>query len=514
MDLDSSFAHPPKRHLWQVTKLTLLGLACLIAIVLINTYRFTATEMPASINARNKAPDNTALTQFTEAEADAMLHRLSIAIQFPTISIRDQADANFDAFEGFTHFLEQSYPRVFETLSVTRFNHHGLLLHWQGQDHARKPILFLAHSDVVPVPDNQKSLWTHPPFSGAIVDGFIHGRGALDDKASLLGLLEAVDTHLKQGTTPTRSIYLAFGHDEEVGGQNGAVAIARHLEAQGISFEFVLDEGSYITRGLVPNIRERVALIGPGEKGYLSLKLTAKGDAGHSSKPPKMTTAGRLATAVAKIQSTPFPVDLSYAAEFVRGLGKDAPFAQRLLMANTWLFEPLADWIIPPVPELRATMRTTVAPTMLAGSHVDNVLPNESSAVVNYRILPGDSIQQVIERTKKIIDDPQVDVEIYGQASEPSRISPISASGYQLIRQSIVDVLADEAVRIAPMIVIGATDARHYEHLTEQSYRFSGLTLTPETVSGFHGVNEKIAINSYLESVRIYHRILDLALQE
>lgn len=511
MDSFTSLAHSFKSRLWLLTKVTLLGLFCLIAIVLINTYRFTSSDMSISIytNSETPNPNGNVLMTRTKEESAAVVDRLSKAIQFPTVSVRGQADANFDAFSDFTEFLEQNYPRVFQELEVTKFNNHGLLLHLQGSDSTQKPILLLAHSDVVPVPNNQKPLWTHPPFSGAIEDGFIHGRGALDDKASLLGLLEAVDWHLKQGSTPTRSVYLAFGHDEEVGGQNGAVAIAQYLETQGVSFEFVLDEGSYITQGLVPNISERVVHIGPGEKGYLSLKITATSDAGHSSKPPKITAAGRVAMAVAKIQSTPFPVDLTYTAEFVRGLGKDAPFIQRLVMANAWLFEPIAHWIMPPIPELRATMRTTVAPTMLAGSGVDNVLPNHASAVVNYRILPGDSIEQVIKRTRKIINDPQVELEIYGQASEPSKISGTTESGYQLIAQSIQETVGDEAIKISPMIMIGATDARHYEHLTEQSYRFVGLTLNRELIRGFHGVNEKVAIESYLESIRFYQHLLN-----
>lgn len=506
MDALTSFSRPKKTILWPIIKLVILGILTLITVLVINTLRFSSTETFT----RLKSPETNSslLATVTDEEAIAMAERLSKAIQFPTVSVRNHPEASKEAFEGFTQFLEQSYPLVFQSLTLTRINDHGLLLHWQGSDPSLKPVLFLAHSDVVPVPDSQLDQWTYPPFTGVIDQGFIHGRGALDDKASLMGWLEALNWALTANLTPTRSIYFAFGHDEEVGGQYGAVAMAKHLEEQGIVFEFILDEGSYITKGMVPDIEERVALIGPGEKGYLSLKLTAESEAGHSSKPPKLTTAGRIAKAVAKIQANPFPVDLTYTSAFVKALGNEAPFTQRLVMANAWLFEPIADYVLPEIPELHATIRTTIAPTMLQGSDVDNALPDLSSAVINFRLLPGDSIQEVIDRTRTLIDDPEVTIEIYGQASEPSRMSSTESSGYQIIAQSIRDSLEDETIKIAPMIMIGATDARHYEHLTEQSYRFIGLTLTKDTVNGFHGVNEKVAIESYLENIRFYQQLL------
>lgn len=508
MDSLSSFSHPKKKPLWLLVKWLLIGVLILITVLLINTYRFTAPETVTRHKPTETNFHPLATYSITDEEAVAITERLSKAIQFPTVSVRNHPEANKEAFAGFTQFLEQSYPQVFQSLSLTRINEHGLLFHWQGSNPSLKPVLFLAHSDVVPVAESQRSQWTYPPFAGVIDQGFIHGRGALDDKASLMGWLEALNTALTANLQPARSIYFAFGQDEEVGGQYGAISIAKHLADQGITFEFILDEGSYITEGMVPNIKERVALIGPGEKGYLSLKLTAKSDAGHSSKPPKLTTAGRIAKAVANIQANPFPVDLTYTATFVKGLGDEAPFVQRMVMANRWLFEPIADYVIPAIPELQATMRTTIAPTMLQGSDVDNVLPGLSSAIINFRILPGDSIQKVIDRTRTLIDDPEVTIEIYGNASEPSRISSTESSGYQILAQSIRETLNDDTIKIAPMIMIGATDARHYEHLTEQSYRFIGLTLTKETVNGFHGVNEKIGVESYLESIRFYQRLL------
>ncbi|GAA3921042.1 M20/M25/M40 family metallo-hydrolase [Litoribacillus peritrichatus] len=379
---------------------------------------------------------------------------------------------------------------------------------WAGSNSKLNPVLFLAHTDVVPAQANNTQKWVYPPFSGTIAKGYIWGRGSLDNKVGVLGQLEAINQLLAQKFQPERTLYFAFGHDEESGGKLGAMAIANHFRKQNIRFEFLVDEGMMITKNLVPNIPHRVALIGPGEKGYLSLKLSVDSQGGHSSKPPMLTASGRIARAVDKVQSEPFKINLKYSAEFIRHLGDDAPMLQRMVMANPWLFQPVASSLVPQVPELLATLRTTTAPTILKGSTKDNVLATEASAVINFRILPSDSIDFVINETRRKINDPEVTIQVYGTPSEPSKISSTQASGFQIIRQSILEVINEEPITIAPMLVIAATDARHYQNLTEQSYRFSPYTITPETKDGFHGINERISVESYIEAVHIYQQLI------
>ena len=478
--------------------LTLLfSLAVLITVLVVRTAQFTKTIPPNTIAKVNIAIDEENATR-----------RFAQSLTFATISNQNPQLANISALNELRSYLNENFPRVFNQLSVETVSDYSYLIEWRGTNKKLKPILLLSHMDVVPVIPGTESEWQHPPFAGIISDGYVWGRGAVDDKAGVLGILEAAETLLSQSFTPERTIYFAFGHDEEVGGLQGAVKIAELLEQREIAFEFVMDEGGIIVDGIVPGINAPVALIGPGEKGYLSLKLTATGTGGHSSQPPAYTAAGLIARAVYRLQENPFPMDLSYTSAFIQNLGRDIPFAQRMVFANTWLFEPIADKILPPIPALIAGTRTTTAPTMLKASVKDNVLPINAEAVINFRILPGETSHSVIAHVVKTIDDDQIKVEPYGFSSEPSTIASTDSYGYQQIKKTIHQVIDDKNIIIAPKLVIGATDARHFKNLTENSYRFMGVTLQGDEIKGFHGTNERVSVKSYLDAVKVYYQLI------
>jgi carboxypeptidase PM20D1 len=173
----------------------------------------------------------------------------------------------------------------------------------------------MGHLDVVPIVPGTEAQWSHPPFAGDIADGHVWGRGTLDDKSSVIAVLEAVEKLAGEGYRPRRTIYLAFGHDEEVGGPEGAAKVVEALAARGVThFAFVADEGGAVGQGLVPGIDKPTALIGVAEKGYLNLRLTVAGEGGHSSTPPAETNVGILSRAVARLEATPFPARLEGAA--------------------------------------------------------------------------------------------------------------------------------------------------------------------------------------------------------
>ncbi len=479
-----------------VTGLAVL-FSLLITVIVVRTFLYTDSETSQDgIPAVDVSLDET-----------SVVSRLSQAIQFPTISHGGKAfDA--EAFAAFNHFLHKSFPRVYSQLKVQQINDYSLLMEWQGKDDKLQPILLMSHMDVVPVIPGTEGSWTWPPFEGKVADGYIWGRGTVDDKSGVLGILEATEKLLAEGYQPERSVFLAFGHDEEIGGQKGAVTIASLLQKRGLFFEYVLDEGGVVTKGVVPGIEGLVAVIGPGEKGYLSLKLTAQGGGGHSSQPPSETAIGRLAKALSRLEEKPFPMNLEYTADFIQQLGPEVPFVQRMLFANRWLFEPFADGLVPNVPALMAGMRTTTAPTMLSGSVKDNVLPLNPSAVVNFRILPGETMETVTARVKEVIDDDSITLEHYGFGGNPSRVSPTDSFGYQQLERSIHEVIADPSLRIAPRIVIAATDARHFDALTDNSYRFMGVTLGPKELKGIHGTDERVSVESYLQAVKIYYQLI------
>lgn len=438
-------------------------------------------------------------------DIDAAAGRLSGAIQCPTISSLDDSQVDFEQLARFREYLSGSFPLVHSSLDKQVINKHSLLYTWKGSDPAKKPILLLAHQDVVPVSEEG---WTHPPFSGAIADGHIWGRGTLDDKGSLLGMLEAVEHLLKDGFKPTRSIYMAFGFDEEVGGREGAGQVAEFLKSQGLQFEYVIDEGGAAVKSLVPGIPSWVALVGTAEKGYLSLELSAEDPGGHAAQPPRETAVGIVATAVARLQKQPFPARLAGpAAALFAYLGPEMPFPNKMIFANLWLFRTIVQGKLAAKPVTDASIRTTTAPTMFRGSAQDNILPMLATAVINFRILPGDSSASVIARVTAVIADPRVKVTpIMKNIFEPSPASPTDSWSFGIIHKTIREALP--ATLVAPTLVLGRTDCTYFTGLSACCYRFVPQRIPGEEMSSIHGINERIAIESYREMINFYIRLL------
>lgn len=434
--------------------------------------------------------------------------RLSKAVQIPTLSsLQDmrQRDGNLLSFHA---FLRQSFPRVHESISLTLINEFALLYEWPGSDASLKPALLLSHQDVVPIEPGTEADWLYPPFSGEQAEGYVWGRGAWDDKSTLMASLEALELLLAAGEKPKRTLVLAFGHDEEVGGEEGAAAIAQYLEQQGKEFAFVLDEGAVIGMGLVPGVEQPVALIATAEKGYLTLKLTTQGQGGHSSVPPAVTAVGRLAQAVSRLQAQPLPPKLTQPViDMFTALGPQLSFEKRFWLANLWLFEPMVVSKMADSRSTQAHVRTTTAPTMLAAGVKENVLPQTAEAIVNFRLLPGQSRDSVMETVRRIINDDQVTVSEAGAiSSEPSPVSNSNSYGYRQLAKAIRQVNPD--VLVAPALLFGATDSRYYTGLSDQVFRFTPIRIAPDDLKRIHGTNERIAIDDYKNAIRFYHQLI------
>ena len=437
-------------------------------------------------------------------DEDAVIKRFTGAIQIPTISFDDRSQFDHQAFADFHGHLESSFPLVHQYAVKTKIRQYSLVYHLKGSEPSLKPALFMGHIDVVPVDENTLAQWQYLPFGAEVVNGTIWGRGTIDDKVSVMALMEAMELLLKQGIQPKRSVYFAFGHDEEVGGK-GAIAIAEFFSQQNLQFEFVLDEGGIVTDGLIPGAPQPVALIGVAEKGFVNIRLTVNGEGGHSSQPPEHTAAGVLAQALVKVENNQFPSTLDFFKKMYDAIAYSTPLGSRLPMANLWLFSPMVENVILAKPSTAATARTTTAVTMLQGSNKSNVLPAQASAVVNFRTIPGDTIATVQAHLETVIDDPRVNIESI-MGNEASALSSTSTYGFKLIEQTIRRL--DENVLVAPYLVLGATDARHFYHLSDNVYRFMMVRLTPETLKGFHGINEKIAVKDYLQAIQFYYAML------
>lgn len=479
----------------KLIKIGLLALLLLLSILVLRTLQFKpdiSDVEPA------REPDS-----WDEGHLAAGLAQ---ALTFPTVSTSGE-EFDYQPFLDMQAFLKSRFPKTFAEIPYQTFDKAGLLFRWQGRDETQNPVLFLAHQDVVPVIPGTESEWSYPPFAGTLAEGYIWGRGAIDDKAGVMGLLEAIERHLEEGFIPPRTIYLAFGHDEEVGGRRGAVAMATHLRDQGVTLDFLLDEGGVVAKGMVPGVDKRVALIGPGEKGYISLRLSARGKGGHSSMPPQQTAAGAIGRAIYRLEQHPFPADLSYTVDFMRFLGDEQPFLQRMLFANSWLFAPVLEKVLASDPTTNAGMRTTTAVTMLEGSVRDNVLPIKASAVVNFRILPGETVESVISRVKDIIDDVDIAVSRHDDfGSNPSVVADTRSAGFKVLSEVVRQVSPDTLV--APRLVVAATDARHFNEVARNSYRFVGVEVGKRELAGIHGTDERVSASSYAEAVKMYYALI------
>lgn len=439
-------------------------------------------------------------------EASAAAH-LARAITFKTISHQD-APQDAAAFQGLHAALQEMYPKAHQALTREVVGDHSLLFTWKGKDPSKPGVLLMAHMDVVPIETDTESQWEKPPFDGVIDGGFVWGRGAMDFKDGVVGLLEAAEALLGQGHAPERTVYLAFGHDEEIGGKKGAAAISDLLASRGVKLAYVLDEGMFITEGILKGVNAPVALIGLAEKGYVSLDITVEAEGGHSSVPPRPTAIGLLAEALARLEKNPMPARIEGPSRALFDtLAPEMPFGNKLILSNLWLLSPVAKMVLSGNPATNALLRTTTAPTMLEGSVKENVLPARARAVVNFRILPGDTIQSVVDHVKRAVADERVQVTPReGNMQEPSPVSPADGPGFRSIERTIRQVFPGAVV--APSLVLGATDSRHYQKLADGVYRFSPLRMGDTDRPRFHGVNERISTKNFAECVRFYAQLI------
>lgn len=443
----------------------------------------------------------------TEISVDEPLavRRFSEALTIPTISYDDRSNFDANAFRNFREFLQNAYPMVHRDTEQTVVNNHSLVFHLPGSDPSLEPVLFMGHMDVVPVEDITLGQWTYPPFSGKVADGIIWGRGSVDDKFTVISLMEALELLLEENARPKRSIYFAFGHDEEVGGKDGAASVAEYFKGRGINFDYVMDEGGAVVEGLMEGLDRPLAVIGVSEKGYVNLVLTVNAPGGHSSQPPEQTAVGILSRAIVKVEDHPFPARLDYLFMTIEAIGVEMPFTTRLAMGNLWLFSPLVESHLLKNKDDAAATRTTTAATMVNGSPKANILPTRATAVINSRILPGESVETVKQRVIDLIDDERVTVaDEYG--TNPSPVSPSDSRGYELIAQTIRGM--DENILVAPYMVRGGTDAKYFYSLSPNVYRFMMLRINTDTMRYIHGIDEHVAVEDYLEAIRFYYHLI------
>jgi carboxypeptidase PM20D1 len=434
--------------------------------------------------------------------------RLAGALRFPTISPEDPAAFDAEAFGSLHAFLATSFRKAHAQLERETIATHSLLYTWRGSDPSLKPILLMGHQDVVPIEPGTEGQWEHPPFAGRIADGYIWGRGAIDNKSAIVGLLEAIELLVGEGFRPARTIHLAFGHDEEVGGTRGAREIARLLERRDVQLEMVLDEGGVIGEGILPGISSPVALVGIAEKGFLSIELSTRVTGGHSSLPPKESAIGILSDAIARLEENQMPARFEGPTQLLfEKIGPALPLPQRAAFANLWLTHAAVLGQLEDSPTTNAMVRTTIAPTVFQAGAKDNVLPSQARAVINFRILPGDSSASVLEHVRTVVDDDRVEIEVVGRFSaEPSAVSRTDSESFRRLERTIRRVNPDAIV--APYLVVVVSDARYFSGLSANVFRFLPLRLDKEDLARMHGANERISVRDYVMAVRFYRQLI------
>lgn len=475
-------------------RLFILIIILIAGIMIIKTLTFSSKQL-------------TGITPIEPVELnDEVTQRFSKAIQIPTIS------TNLDTtiFRKLDTFIVQNYPNIQRELQLTTINDFAHIYKWSGSNPKLEPVLLMGHTDVVPVEEASANRWTVEPFGGVIKNGNIWGRGTIDDKLNVFAILEAVEMLLTEDYQPTRTIYLAFGHDEEVSGTYGGKAIATYFEENNIQFEYVLDEGQMILENALKGLDRPLAMIGIAEKGYTTLTLTAQlKDGGHSSMPPHQTAVGVLSKAINNLQENLFPIEISGATKLLfEYTGPEMSPLYKTLFANLWLTESLIVGQLSSDPAASALMQTTTAPTMLRGGVKDNVLPTRASAKVNFRILPGETTRSVRERVISVIDDKRVIVKNNNpdSSSNPSPISSTDSFGFRILQRTVQEIFPDAV--IAPSLVIAMTDSRHFQNVSNNIYRFQPIQIKRSTLKTIHGIDEHISVENYHRAIRFYRQLM------
>ena len=465
-------------------------LVVLIAVILIRTLRFVPEKQSASV------------PEAIQVDGDKAIRDLAEMIKCKTISHRNSDEDDESEFLKFEKLLPELFPKVFATCSFEKVGNRGLLIRWQGKS-PDAPSVFMSHYDVVSV---EAADWQKPAFDGILEDGFLWGRGTLDTKGTLNGILQAAELLISEGFVPNNDVYFAFGGNEEVSG-DGSYGIVQLFKQRGITPGLVLDEGGAVCTGVFPGVKKPIALIGTGEKGQLNIQYTVKGGGGHSSSPKANSPIIRLSRACLNVEKSSFKYTLSSpTAQLFNTAGRHSNFLYRMIFANQWIFGGvLGIYSKLAGGEFNAIVRTTTAFTQMSGSKGQNVIPAVATMVSNHRIIPGENVESVVAHVTKAVNDENVKVSVINGV-DPSVISRTDCEAYERVRSTVAETWQDTIV--TPYLMVAGSDSRHWGEISDKVYRFSAMALSKEERGMIHGNDERIPVETIVRTVEFFARIM------
>ena len=470
-------------------KIIIILLIALIAVMVFNAVRF-------------KAADNGPRTvEDVKVNGDRAQQNLSTLIKFETVSNADYDKTDKAVFAAYRAKLKELYPNVTAASEYKELGNTAMLFKIKGRS-SENPSVLMSHYDVVPVEEDR---WQHPPFCGEIIDGVLWGRGTIDTKITMVGIMEALEDLLADGFMPENDLYLSFGGDEEVGGIS-APAVVDYMEANGIKPALVLDEGGAVVDGVFPGVNKPIAVIGIGEKGIAQVEFTATSSGGHSSTPPVHTAVGKLAKTIVNLENKPFKAQVTEpVAGLFRKVGPHSPFALRMVFGNMWLFKGLLGRLASVLGgEINAMMRTTVAATMAQGSKQHNVLPNVATANVNVRLLNNVNQQQAQAHFNSVCEKDVTCRFISYQDASP--YASTESEAWHKVEKAVGDTWRDAIV--SPYLMLAGSDSRRFSRICRDVYKFSAMALSKEERGLIHNDNERIAVEKIDQCVEFFHRLI------
>lgn len=450
-----------------------------------------------------------------QVDVDKYRKDLSDAIKIKTISNVDVDKVDWNEFKRLHALFEERFPLVYKNLKCEEISLASLLFTWEGKNPDLEPIALLGHQDVVPVAEGTEGDWTHPAFDGVDDGEFVWGRGALDMKNHLIAVLESVEALLAEGFEPERTVYLCFGHDEEIvaAPTSGAGSIAAVLKERGVHLDSVIDEGGAILNLHVGNIlNKKLAGVGIAEKGYADYRVSVSAKGGHSSQPPEHTALGALADVIKDIEGHQFKAKMpAFVYELFTKIGKNVSYPARIVTCNLWLLKPLITAVMRKIPPAASLIHTTTAVTMAEGSPAANVLPQKASVTVNFRMMPSVTIKNVEEHIRKCVRNKDIEVE-YLKGKEASKVSPTDSRSFKILEE--ICTRTDRDLLVAPYLVMGGTDAYHYEEVCDNIYRFAPFVMDTKLLLTTHGTDERIPIACMADALKFFKRYIRLMSQE